>query len=168
MKTLKEINDELKKISEEYSKLFEKEQKLKEEKKELLAKDILDNKTLNRYKWKVEKRNVGFSLKPVYGSIFDDIQTKLDLYPHGSFQLNEKIELYGDDGDLYIVSSDIKAGIEFIKSQSINIIIGEDIINNIESMEKQLTGFKEFVDQFDIMKEKKCEEKCGDISHEHN
>ena len=156
MKTLQEINDELKKIQEEYSKLFDQEQKLKEEKKELLAKDIIDNKTLNRYKWQVEKRNVGFILKPIFDddSRFGDMQTKLDLYPHGSFQLYEKIELYGDDGDLYIVSPDIKAGIEFIKSQDIKIVISKDIADDIMSMEKQLAGLKEFVSKFDNTKEK--------------
>ena len=82
----------------------------------------------------------------------DDIQTMLDLYPHGCFQLDENIELYGDDGDLYIVSSDIAAGIAFIRSQNIDIIVGKNIIDEIESMGKQLTGLMVFVDQFDLVK----------------
>lgn len=155
MKTLQEINGELEKISEEYSKLFDQEQKLNEEKKKLLIKEILDSKSFNRYKWKVKKRDgSGFILKPIFddGLRLDDIQTKLDLYPHGCFQLDDKIEIYGDDGDLYIVSSDIKAGIEFIKSQDIEIIISKSIIDNIASMEKQIAELKEFVNQFNIIK----------------
>ena len=84
MKTLQEINSKLKKISEEYSKLFDQEQKLNEEKRKLLTKEIFDNKTLNRCKWKVEK---GYGNgKPIFDNDirFDDIQTKLRLYPHGS------------------------------------------------------------------------------------
>ena len=162
MKTIQEINGELEKISEEYSKLFDQEQKLNEEKKKLLVKEILDSKSFNRYKWKVKKRDgSGFILKPIFDDDlrFDDIQTKLGLYPHGDFQLDDKIEIYGDDGDLYIVSSDINAGIEFIKSQDIEIIISKSIINNIASMEKQVAELKEFVSQFNIIKGR-CNENC--------
>lgn len=162
MKTLQEINGELEKISEEYSKLFDQEQKLNEEKKKLLIKEILDSKSFNRYKWKVKKRDgTGFILKPMFDNDlrFDDIQTKLGLYPHGGFQLNDKIEIYGDDGDLYIVSSNIKAGIEFIKSQDIEIIISKGIIDSIASMEKQVVELKEFVNQFNIIKDR-CNEDC--------
>ena len=151
MKTLKEVNDDLAKISKEYSKLLDQEQELREEKSELLAKDIIDSKTLSRHKWEVKKRHEGFALSPVHGSIFDDIQEKLDLYPHGNFQLNGNIELYGDDGDLYIVSHDINAGIEFIKSQNIEIIVSNSIIDDIKLMEKQLLGLKEFIRQFDVV-----------------
>lgn len=45
---LQEINGKLEKISEEHSKLFEQEQELNDEKQKLLAKDICDNKYLNR------------------------------------------------------------------------------------------------------------------------
>lgn len=162
MKTLQEINNELEKISEEYSKLFDQEQRLNEEKKKLLVKEILDSKSFNRYKWTVKKRDgTGFILKPMFDNDlgFDDIQTKLGLYPHGDFQLNDKIEIYGDDGDLYIVSSDIKAGIEFIKSQDIEIIISKGIIDSITSMEKQVVELKEFVDQFNIIKGR-CNGNC--------
>lgn len=156
MKTIQEINNELGKISEEYSKLFSKEQILNKEKQKLLAKDILDSKSFNRYKWVVIKGDrTSFVLKPIIFDNdirFDDIQTKLNLYPRGDFQLNDKIEIYGEDGDLYIVSSDIKAGIEFIKSQNIEIIIDKSILNDITSMEKQVVELKEFVKQFDIIK----------------
>jgi hypothetical protein len=159
MKTIQEIDNELEKLHEENSKLFQRsfdqEQKLKEEKRKLLVKEILDSKPFNRYKWTVENRDgTGFILRPIFGDDlkFDDIQTKLDLYPHGGFQLNGMIEINGDDGDLYIVSSDINAGIEFIKSQNIKIIISEDIIDSIASMEKQIVGLKEFVNQFNIIK----------------
>lgn len=151
MKTIQEIDEKLKKISEEYSKLFDQEKKLSEEKKKLLIKEILDSKSFNRYKWVVKKKDdSGFILKPMFNNDlrFDDIQEKLDIYPHGWFQLNDKIDVYGDDGDLYIDVSDIKSGIEFIKSQDIEIIISKGIIDNIASMEKQLTGLREFVNQF--------------------
>jgi len=157
MKTIQEIDDELEKISEEYSKLFDREQELNEEKKKLLIKEILDNKSFNRYKWVVKKKDgPGFILKPMFDNDlrFDDIQTKLGLYPHGGFQLNDNIEIHGDDGDLYIVSSDINAGIEFIKSQNIEIIISKGIIHSIASMEKQVVELKEFVSQFNIIKDR--------------
>ena len=50
------------------------------------------------------------------------------------------------------MSSDIKAGIEFIKSQNIEIVIDKSIINDITSMEKQVVELKEFVKQFDTVK----------------
>jgi hypothetical protein len=82
---------------------------------------------------------------------FDDIQTKLRLYPHGSFELNENIELCGSDGDFYITSSDTKAGIEFIKSQNMEIVIDEGVIEDITSMEKQVAELKELINQFDTV-----------------
>jgi hypothetical protein len=155
---IQEINGRLEKISEGYSKLFAQEQKLKKEKQRLLAKDILDSKPFSRYKWEVKKRDrAGFILKPYFDDDmrFDDLQEKLDLYPHGGFQLLDKIELSGDDGDLYIVASDIKAGIEFIKSQNIEIVIDKSIIDDIKSMEKQIAGLKDFVNQFDTSAERR-------------
>ncbi len=155
---LQEINDKLEKISQEHSKLFGQEQKLNEEKQKLLAKDICDNNYLNRCKWKVKKGyRSGFILRPIHNyddQGFDDIQTKLRLYPHGSFELNEKIELCGDDGDLYIVSSDTKTGIEFIKSQNMEIVIDKSVIKDIASMEKQIAGLKELINQFDSIIQK--------------
>lgn len=151
---LQEINDKLEKISKEYSKLFEREQKLNEEKQKLLAKDICDNKYLNRCKWKVRERyRGGFTLKPILEDDlgFDDVQAKLCLYPHGSFELNENIELCGDDGDLYIMSSDTNAGIEFIRSQNMKIVIDESVIEDITSMEKQIAELKELINQFDTV-----------------
>lgn len=151
---LQEINGKLEKISEEHSKLFDQEQKLNDEKNRLLAKDICDNKYLNRCKWKVSERyRGGFVLKPILDDDlgFDDIQEKLCLYPHGSFELNENIELCGSDGDLYIISSDTKAGIEFIRSQNMRIIINESVIESIASMEKQIAELKELINQFDTI-----------------
>jgi hypothetical protein len=151
---LQEINGELEKISEKYSKLLEQEEKLNEEKRKLLAKDMCENKYLNRCKWKVGKRyRGGFILKPILdGDIeFDDIQEKLCLYPHGSFDLDENIELCGSDGEFYIISSDTKAGIEFIKSQNMEIVIDEDVVENITSMEKQIADLKELISQFDAI-----------------
>lgn len=151
---IQEINGKLENISEEHSKLFDQEQKLNEEKQKLLAKDICDNKYFNRCKWKVRERyRAGFTLKPILNDDigFDDIQEKLRLYPHGSFELNENIELHGSDGDFYITSSDTKAGIEFIKSQNMKIVIDEDVIENITSMEKQVAELKELINQFDTV-----------------
>lgn len=151
---LQEINDKLEKISEDHSKLFGQEQKLNEEKQKLLAKDICDNKYLNRCKWKVKERHrAGFILRPILDDDmgFDDIQGKLGLYPHGSFELNENIELCGSDGDLYITSSDTKTGIEFIKSQNMKIVIDESVIKDITSMEKQIAELKELINQFDTI-----------------
>ena len=70
MMTLQEIDNQLTKISGEYSSLVVQEQKLREEKRKLLAKDIIDNKILNKCRWQVEKRHVGFALKPIF-DIFD-------------------------------------------------------------------------------------------------
>lgn len=154
---LQEINDKLEKISEEHSKLFDQEQKLNEEKQKLLTKDICDNKYLSRCRWKVMKgHRTGFILKPILDDDlgFDDIQEKLRLYPHGSFELNENIELCGSDGDLYITSSDTKAGIEFIRSQNVKIVIDESVIEDIVSMEKQVAELKELINQFDTIIEK--------------
>jgi hypothetical protein len=155
---LQEINDELKKISEEYSKLFDREQKLNNEKQKLLAKDICDNKYFSRCKWKPKERHGdGFILVPIYDSDdqgFDDIQTKLRLYPHGSFDLNKDIELCGSDGDFYITVSDTKAGMEFIKSQNMEIVIDESIIEDITSMERQISELKELISQFDMIIQK--------------
>lgn len=159
---LQEINDKLEKISEEHSKLFDQEQELNDEKYELLAKDICDHKYLNRCKWKVKERyKTGFILRPIYDHDdqgFDDIQAKLRLYPHGSFELNENIELCGDDGGFYIMSSDTKAGIEFIKSQYMEIVIDKSIIEDITSMEKQIVCLKEFINQFGTIVENNKEE----------
>lgn len=156
---IQEINDKLEKISREHTKLFDQEQNLIDEKQKLLAKDICDNKYFSICKWKAKERNrSGFILKPILdGDLgFDDLQTKLRLYPHGSFELNENIELCGSDGDFYITSSDTKAGMEFIKSQNMEIVIDESIIEDIASMEKQILCLKEFINQFDpIVKNKK-------------
>lgn len=159
---LQEINGELEKISGEHSKLFDREQELNNEKQKLLAKDIYDNKYFNRCKWRVKERcRDGFILRPIHDyddQGFDDIQAKLRLYPHGSFELNENIELCGDDGDFYIMSSDTKAGIEFIKSQNMEIVIDKSIIEDIISMEKQIVCLKEFINQFGTMVENNKEE----------
>lgn len=154
---VQEINDKLEKISKEHSELFDQEQKLNDEKNKLLAKDICDNKYLSRCRWKVgERYRGGFTLKPILEGDqgFDDIQEKLGLYPHGSFELNKNIEICGSDGDLYIVSSDTKAGIEFIRSQNMKIIIDEDVIENIASMERQIAEPKELINQFDTIVQK--------------
>ncbi len=151
---IQEIDNELERISEEQSRLFGRERELDEEKRKLLAKDICDNKHLNVCIWKVKERyGSGFILRPETTSIIelDDIQTKLRLYPHGSFKLDENVELCGDDGDLYITVSDTKAGIEFIRSQDMKIVIDKSVTENIESMEREIAELKELIHQFDGM-----------------
>jgi hypothetical protein len=156
MRTIQEINSDLEKLYKERSRLYEQEEKLQEEKNELLNKEIIDDKLLNRYKWRVEQNNdkKGFILRPIFDNHlkFDDIQEKLNLYPHGDFNLNENITIIGDDGDLYILSYDIVSGIEFIKRYKIEVEVDRTIVANIHSMEMKVAKLKEFVDQFDKVK----------------
>lgn len=154
MRTILDIDDELDKISKEHHRLFGQEEKLNEEKRLLLLRYLYDTKFLNKYEWVVKKREgTGFYIKPVFTdySRFDDLQQMLGTYPHGSFKLDEHVEIVGDDGDLYIISEDVMAGIDFIKSKGINITISQSIIDKIEKMEKEVAELKEFVRQFDIM-----------------
>lgn len=159
---IQEINSELEKISKEHSKLYDREQKLNDERQKLLAKDICKNKYFSKCKWKAKERSrTGFILRPIIDHDdqgFDHLQTKLRLYPHGSFELNENIELCGSDGDFYIMSSDTKAGMEFIKSQNMEIVIDQSIIEDIASMEKQIVLLKEFINQFGMMVKNNKEE----------
>ncbi len=53
--------------------------------------------------------------------------------------------------NFYIVSSDTDAGIEFIKSQNMDIVIDEGVIEDIVSMEKQIAELKELISQFDTI-----------------
>lgn len=153
LRTIQEINRELENISEEQSKLFQQEEKLNAEKNKLLAKEVLDSKIFNKCKWIVEKRPFmsyeGFIIRPTIPILFDELQSKLDLYPHGYFKMNDNIELIRSDGYLYIKSYDIKAGIEFIKSNDIEIILSE-LADEISSMEITIAKLKEFASQFDI------------------
>lgn len=157
--SIQEIDDKLKEISEEHSKLFDQEQKLNNEKNRLLAKDICDNKRLGKCTWKASERyKSGFILRPILNGTMelDDIQTELSLYPHGYFELSKDIEICGSDGDLYIVSYDTKIGIEFIKSQNMKIVINENVIENIASMEKQVAELKELISQFGTILQDNC------------
>ncbi len=153
---LKSVEDDLEETSIEISKLREKEEGLIEQKNDLLKKEIIDGKVFNRCKWEVIYRDScrGFMLQPIDNDrndgsyLFDDLQDKLDLYPHGYFQFTSNIEIIGSDGDLYISSNDIKAGIEFIKSYNIDMVISESILNRIKTVEKEILDLREFVDQF--------------------
>lgn len=145
---IKEIDKEIEELSKKQSELSEKEVELIERKRQLLLMDIINNKPFNRYKWKVKRRgDKEILLEPIFDEDFkfDDIQTKLDLYPHGIFEINDNIEIYGSDGDLYIISRDVKVGMEFVKSQDMEIEV-KSIIDTIESMENQIKELKEFLD----------------------
>ncbi len=149
MRTISEITKEITDIEKQLRKLYDQKDKLDSETDGIIAKEVLDSKIFNKCKWSVNDISFlhdGFNLRPDDKSIFDDLISKMKLYPHGYFNINEHVEMNESDGDFYLRIEGIENGIEFIKINDLKID-DENMTYRISELKEELIKRREFIDK---------------------
>lgn len=137
----------IKELEKKTSELWNESDLIEDKNQKLIREIIIEEEMMTEAPWDLDIRPSGvislISSMDCHKKLFEFLEKweSWRIYPHGSFDLNDKISLACSDGDLYIVGKDDVTAeeiISFIKEWNIDVKFGKE--------DKNLVALKKRVD----------------------